>query len=500
MKNLFARKSAVGWTAITVEADGLYGVSVLAPRAPGDKPCVAKCAFVPGVLDTKTLSELSRKISVDGCPWTLALAHKTYNILVVPEPTVQTEELEKSVRWSIGNMIDYPVDEASVAFMQIPTAEMLPNRPANLYVAAAKKELIDGYNSIFQQAGIALQAIDVSETAQRNIAALAETADKGLGLLSIGKQGVQFIITYNGALYLDRYIEESLFSNNSYDADIERRAYERIALQVQRSLDFIGRTLTFINLEKVLMAPTPGKLAQEDFISQQLPIPMESLDLSSVFDFSNTPELAKGENQALYFTALGAALRFMKTSRQINLQVQHEKNGLSAVWPDLSAVALLLLSLLGFWGVRETEVIHAHEVETASAQKLLQGRANLQARLQPTGAELSAKIESLKPQVEKAQKILTLTVGLGSQQGYAQYFASLGSIDEDGLWLNHILIEKGGKSVRLSGRAMHKDSILRYAQRVNELFAPDGVQFTALELTPDITDKPALAAIAFNLY
>lgn len=499
MRNLFARRSAVGWTAVTVEADGLYGVTVLAPRASGDKPRVVKCGFVAGQLDSKTLAELARKISVADCLWTLALSHKTYNILVVPEPTVQSDELEKSLRWSIGNMIDYPVSEAAIASLQIPTAEMLPNRPTNLYVMAVKKEVVARYSAIFQQAGITLEAIDVRETAQRNIAALAEASGKGLGLLSIGKQGVQFIITYNGALYLDRFIEESLFGNGSHDADFETRAYERIALQVQRSLDFVGRTLTFINIDRVLMAPMPDKLAQPEFIPQHLPLPMEVLDLASVFDFSKIPELAQEKNQALYFTALGAALRFRESSRQINLQVQQEKSGFNAVWPELAVMALLLLGLLGVWGMRQTEVVKARNIETASAQKLLDANARLQAQLQPKETELGAQIDALKPQVEATKKILDQTGGLGSQQGYAQYFASLASIDEDGLWLNRISVEKSGKSVRLSGRAMHKESILRYARRVNDMFAADGVQFTELELTPETIGNPSFSDIAFNL-
>lgn len=500
MSNFFVRRNAVGWTAVTVEADGLYGVTVLAPHASGDKPRVVKCGFTAGPLDPKTLAELARKISVADCPWTLALGHKTYNILVVPEPTVQADELENSLRWSIGSMVEYPVSEASIAYLKIPTAEMLPNRPTNLYVAAVKKEVIAGYNAIFQQAGISLQAIDVRETAQRNIAALAEAPGMGLGLLSIGKQGMQFIITFNGALYLDRYIEESLFGNVSADTDIETRAYERIALQVQRSLDFIGRTLTFINIDHVLMAPMPDKLAQPDFMPQNIPLPMVSLDLASVFDFSQTPELAQEKNQALYFTPLGAALRFRESSQQIDLQVQQEKSGLSAVWPELSAMTLLLLALLGVWGMRQSEVVNARNIEAASAQKLLEGNMRLQAELHPRQTELSVQIDTLKPQAEATKKMLDQTGGLGSQQGYAEYFSSLASIDEDGLWLNRISVEKSGKSVRLSGRAVHKESILRYARRVNDMFAANGVQFTELELTPETIGNPPFSNIAFNLH
>ena len=44
-------------------------------------------------------------------------------------------------------------------------------------------------------------------------------------------------------------------------------------------------------------------------LAQNLPVPVELLDLANVFDLSRTPELKSPENQARYFVALGAALR-----------------------------------------------------------------------------------------------------------------------------------------------------------------------------------------------
>ena len=312
MPSWLGEKRAAGWTAVESGADGLYGVTVLASGG-GAKPQVVKCGSVAGgYLEASALTGLAKKISAPGCLWTLPLSRQEYNILVVPEPPVLAAEIEQSVRWSIGTMIDYPADEANLAWMRIPTAEQLPNRPPHLYVLVAKSEIVGQYNAVFQQAKLPLRAIDVRETAQRNIAALAEKQGEGLGLLVIGKSGVQFTITFGGELYLDRFVEESLFDDADRDADAERRAFERIALQVQRSLDFIGRTIPFIDIGRVLVAPMPKKLELDHgFIAENLSVPVEALDLASLFDFSVTPELAREENQALYFTALGAALRFM---------------------------------------------------------------------------------------------------------------------------------------------------------------------------------------------
>lgn len=313
MRDWFGRSGTAGWTAVDSGPDGLYGVSVLPPRSPGGKPRVAKCGALPGAaLEAATLSALGKRIAVAGCPWTLPLGRKDYNILVIDEPPVTAAEMEQSVRWSVSATLPYPVDEANVTWMKIPTAKYQPNRTPQLYVVAARKDLVARQQALFREAGLSLQAIDIDDTAQRNIAALAEKPGEGLGLLMVGRQGVQFNITFGGELYLDRFVEETLFERAGQEPEAESRAFERIALQIQRSLDFIGRSMTFINVERVLVAPMPAEIGLRQYIAQNLSAAVEPLDLASLFDFSQTPELTRPENQALYFTALGAALRFMK--------------------------------------------------------------------------------------------------------------------------------------------------------------------------------------------
>jgi MSHA biogenesis protein MshI len=506
MKNFLNKNRVVGWTAVAIEPDGLYGVTVLAPKESGGKPCVIKCGFIPGgTINVDSLTALSKLISVDDCPWTLSLGRKAYNILVVPEPTVQPSELEQSIRWSIENMIDYPSAEASLAVMRIPTSQQLPNKQSYLYVAVAKKSLIESYNATFLKAGIDLQAIDVRETAQRNIAALAEKAGKGLGLLSVGKQGVQFIITCNGSLYLDRFIEESLLTNSSNDPDFIAHACERIMQQVQRSLDFVSRTLTFIEIDRVLVAPMRDKVDSFSTITQHLQVPIENLDISSIFDISSIPELSQQENQADYFFSLGAALRFMASSEQINLESIQASSQLSSVKAEMAVLGVVALTLLGVWGIKQRDVSTERSIEAISAMQLREAKTLLHNSVKRSDKDIETEIAALKSQADAAQKILAMTVSLGSPQGYAQHFSLLASLSSEGVWLNSITIDKGGKSVRLSGRTMQKESVLRYSHRLNDTFGPYGVQFTSLELTSEFVAKqrerkPQLAAVNFTLY
>ncbi|NJD36056.1 MAG: hypothetical protein FIA96_14700 [Betaproteobacteria bacterium] len=305
-------KRESGWTAVGATADGLYGVTVLAPKLPTERPQVVRCGSVPGgLMNAESLAKLSRSISAPGCPWTVTLGRDAYKILVVAEPPVKADELDQSVRWAISTMIDYPVVDADVAWMKIPTQVSQPNRPPHLYVVATRHEHVVELSAAFKEARIPLQSIDIHETAHRNIAALVQRPGEGIALLALDKLGVQLTVTFQGELFLDRYVKETLFGSGIDDAARER-ASERVVLQVQRSLDFVGRTLPFIDLNCVMLAPIPDNSGfLHKYFAENLPVPVEDIDLAALFDLSRVPELSRQENQSGYFVALGAALRFM---------------------------------------------------------------------------------------------------------------------------------------------------------------------------------------------
>lgn len=300
----------LGWTAVDAAPDGLFGVTVMAPAEVGGRPMVASCGSVAGGgLDLQSLVRLGASISVGGCSWTLPLDRKAYSILVIEEPAVRAEEMEQSVRWAVSTMVDYAIDDAFVAWMKIPTSKLLPNRAPHLYVIVARSETVNSHRELFKQAKLPLGAIDVQETAHRNIAALVAKPGEGVALLAVSKRGMQLTITFDGELYLDRHIDENIFSDSIDEAGKER-ARERVVLQVQRSLDFVGRTLPFIDIQRLVLAPMPseGNLAGQ--ITENLSVAVEPLDLGKIFDFSRAAQLQNKESHVDYFVALGAALRF----------------------------------------------------------------------------------------------------------------------------------------------------------------------------------------------
>lgn len=196
-------------------------------------------------------------------------------------------------------------------------------------------------------------------------------------------------------------------------------------------------------------------------------------------------------------------------SQQINLLVR-KRSGAGIAWLVLALSVLLPVSQLGLWAVRQGDLTRAQAAEAATTRQLQDAKARLQARTPQSGTNYGAEIEALKPRAEAAQKMLDRVDELGSRQGYGRYFGALASVNEEGLWLSSVTVNKAGKAVGISGHALRRESVLHYAAQLNALFADAGVQFTALELAPESAGNPsagkpgepgaALNAVAFKLY
>jgi MSHA biogenesis protein MshI len=85
--------------------------------------------------------------------------------------------------------------------------------------------------------------------------------------------------------------------------------FERIALDVQRSLDNFDRLYSAIPLAHLLVAPIPGVDGFLSYLRANLTIPVVPLELSGALDLGATPALLDPLRQFQCLRAIGAALR-----------------------------------------------------------------------------------------------------------------------------------------------------------------------------------------------
>lgn len=291
-----------------------------AVTAGGARPEILRCDYYRRVGgEAAVLRRLRRELKLEQYRCATLLRRGDYQIVPVEAPNVLPTELKNAVRWRVRDMIDFPVEEATVDAVSIPGTEGPADRPAQLFAVAARNSIIASAIKPFSDADIPLEIIDVPEFAQRNVARWLEPEGRGVALLSLDEGGGLLTFTSGGELYQHRRIDVTLSSlrgagplelNASEELHLEEESpHERLALELQRSLDHFDRQFPRIALAKLVITPVAGADKLRAYLSERIDLPVELLDLLGVLDFHDIVELHDPARQVQCLHAIGAALR-----------------------------------------------------------------------------------------------------------------------------------------------------------------------------------------------
>ncbi|TFW30981.1 type IV pilus biogenesis protein PilM [Massilia horti] len=296
-----------GWLAIAFEREGIAAVAVGGKR--DGKFAVGQAAFFAGAPGAEELEKAGKELRAGSHRCTTLLGGGDYQMLAVDAPNVPANELKTAVRWRLKDMLDFPLDDAAVDVAEIPVDPNASVRPQHtLFAVAASNSVIKARQQLFCKAKVGLSVIDIPEMAQRNVSALLEPEGRGVAMLSFGPDGGLLTVSYKAELYLSRRIDVTLEQLLEPDHERKHASFEKITLELQRSLDHFERQFSFISVSKLVLGPSLVE-DLEEYLSSNLYMPVETLDLAALFDISRTPELADKAVQRRFFLPLGAALR-----------------------------------------------------------------------------------------------------------------------------------------------------------------------------------------------
>ncbi|MFM2120632.1 MAG: hypothetical protein RL722_2100 [Pseudomonadota bacterium] len=253
------------------------------------------------------------------------LQRQQYQLLPLDAPEVPREAWRDAVRWKLKDMVDFPVEDAGVDLLEIPP-ETSPRGRSSLLAAIAPAQALQPLMHAGEDAGLPWQALDLPETALRNLSQLAEVgppnvpanvpaaAAEGPGraqaLLGITDAGSWLVVTVGGELLLSRAIELSRDATLAPPQDeTAHAAWDRVVLELQRSLDHCERLFSRVGITRLLVgpAPAPDFLA---YLQSLVYLPVQPYELADWVDLSAVPGLQDDASaQARYFCAIGAALR-----------------------------------------------------------------------------------------------------------------------------------------------------------------------------------------------
>jgi MSHA biogenesis protein MshI len=308
MRSLFSRPQAVELAAVNLYSDRVEVGRIR--RNGAERPVVDICAQVPNTGDPiETLQKMRRELHLERFSCVTLLPARQYQLQLIDAPNVPVAEMKSAVRWRLKEFLEYPVETATVDVVPVPADQTAVARGRSVYVVSARNQDIESRMKMFAQAKIPLRVIEIAEMAQRNLATLFESDQRALAMLSFSEDGGLLTFTARGELYLSRRIEISLDQLVGVRAEVRDQLFERIALELQRSLDHFDRQFSNIPLARLLLAPLPDELGLAAYLAGNLSASVESVNLGDVLDFHEVAELREPAEQMLRWQTLGAALR-----------------------------------------------------------------------------------------------------------------------------------------------------------------------------------------------
>ena len=281
-----------------------FGMTELPPEAIVDGAVMNTNVIVDSIRELMQKQRVKTKqavVSVSGN----AVIIKRINL-----PQMTIDELEESIQWEAEQYIPFDINDVNIDVQILEGASEAPGQMEVLLVAA-RKELVNEYQSLIQQAGLKPVVVDVDAFAIANMFEINyELPDETIALVNIGASNVNIHILRNGVSAFTRDIgmggrqfteEIQRTLNISFEEaeamkvggdeqdvsaivpeEIEKvlsSVGENLATEIQRSLDFYLSTSADSGLSRLYLsgggARTPG-LARA--ISKQTGLGTEIVD------------------------------------------------------------------------------------------------------------------------------------------------------------------------------------------------------------------------------
>jgi type IV pilus assembly protein PilM len=246
-------------------------------------------------------------------------------------PSQSSEELDETIRWEAEQYIPFDINEVNVDYqiLQETTAE----GQMDVLLVAAKKDLIDNYQAVIQDAGMNLLVMDVDAFALGNMYEFnhPRSSDSAVALVDVGSAFININVTCGGVPIFTRditsggnlYTEEIQKTLNLSFEEAERiklggrsgevskevvpqeveeamrEVSENLVGEIQRSLDFCRATTSSQPIEQIQLcggsARVPGlaRLIQERTeVHVEVADPFARIQVSAGADEEQLQELA----------------------------------------------------------------------------------------------------------------------------------------------------------------------------------------------------------------
>ena len=309
------------------------GIVPLPPEAIVDNTIMDNSSIVNAVQSLVT--SLGVKVKDVAC----SISGNSVIIRKITLPIMPVEELEDQITWEAEQYIPFDINDVNMDFQILSPDSVDPSKMIVLLVAS-KRDIINDYVAVFNEAGMILSVVDVDSFAVQNAFELNHDVgtEDVLALINIGasimniniiKDGTSLFtrdVQMGGNLYTEEIQKQLGVSGfeaesmkiladeaNNYELlEVLTKVNETIAQEIRRSLDFYNSTASDDRITKVFVSGGSSKgFKFIDSISEKVGLPVEMINPFAKLKFNEKdfdPEYLQ-EIGPLMAVTVGLAIR-----------------------------------------------------------------------------------------------------------------------------------------------------------------------------------------------
>ena len=219
---------------------------------------------------------------------------------------MSSETLEDQIVWEAEQYIPFDINDVNLDF-QILSPDSIDPAKMNVLLVASKKELINDYIAVFNEAGLQLSVVDVASFAIQNAFEINHDVDPDdvVALINIGASVMNINIVKSGITLFTRDVQ---MGGNLYSEEIQKqmglsgpeaesakllakesgngkllevlaKVNEAIAQEIRRSLDFYNSTANDERISRIFLSGGCSKVPNLlENISEKLGVPVEMIN------------------------------------------------------------------------------------------------------------------------------------------------------------------------------------------------------------------------------
>jgi type IV pilus assembly protein PilM len=309
------------------------GIVPLPPEAIVDNTLMDSSAIVNAVKGLVT--SLGVKATNVAC----SISGNSVIIRKISLPVMPVEELEDQITWEAEQYIPFDINDVNMDFQILSPDSVDPSKMIVLLVAS-KKDIINDYVTVFNEAGMVLSVVDVDSFAVQNAFEMNHDVaiEDVYALINIGASVMSINVVKDGTTLFTRdvqmggnlYTEEiqkqlgvsgfeaesmkilAVEANNHELLEVLIKVNETITQEIRRSLDFYNSTASDDRITKIFMSGGSSKGYKFiESVSEKVDLPVEMINPFAKLKFNEKdfdPEYLQ-EIGPLMTVTVGLAIR-----------------------------------------------------------------------------------------------------------------------------------------------------------------------------------------------